>query len=298
VYNAHVYLTSLRAVAAMADVVGDAATAASARAALALGRARLETPTSAGGPLWDGEKNFWLAHSETETQVFTDSLYGQMLGHHFFGDFSVGTAFLETHLAHEWDRNQDLYGMRVLNDPIQEDSIWMNGPPTWSYLQLALGTLNHTAALEPFRRMSENFRSRLRDQWNLRALTHTDGSAPDPETTRPIELGAPREQGHYGFMLTDLFLLPLLGGQAVDMASAGVQLSFRPRFPPPYALPLLILAVEGSVHASVDGSFTVAVAFGVLDLHAGGLAVDGVVCPGPVKLTAGQSISWKRNNLK
>ena len=33
--------------------------------------------------------------------------------------------------------------------------------------------------------------------WNLRALTHTDGTAPNPETTRPIELGAPREQGRY-----------------------------------------------------------------------------------------------------
>ena len=26
--------------------------------------------------------------------------------------------------------------MRVLNDPVQEDSIWMNGPPTWTYLQV------------------------------------------------------------------------------------------------------------------------------------------------------------------
>ena len=51
---------------------------------------------------------------------------------------------------------------------------------------------------------------------------------PHPETTRPIELGAPREQGHYGFMLTDLFLLPLLSGQVVDMASEGVQLRLDP----------------------------------------------------------------------
>ena len=54
------------------------------------------------------------------------------------------------------------------------------------------------------------------------------GSMPHPETTRPIELGAPREQGHYGFMLTDLFLLPLLSGQVVDMASEGVQLRLDP----------------------------------------------------------------------
>ena len=138
---------------------------------------------------------------------------------------------LEAHLEYEWSKNQDKYGMRVLNDPIQEDSIWMNGPPTISYIQLQvslslslslslssyiqlqMGKKSFEDAIEPFYRMSENFRSRLRDQWNLRALTHTDGSVAPAETSRPLELGAPREQGHYGFMLTDLFLLPLLSGQ-------------------------------------------------------------------------------------
>ena len=83
----------------------------------------------------------------------------------------------------------------MLNDPVQEDSVWMNGPPTWTYLSLALGTPDE-AAWEPLKRMSENFRMRLRDMWNLRALTHTDGSVAPAETKRPIELGAPREQGH------------------------------------------------------------------------------------------------------
>merc|ERR1712070_510270 len=97
------------------------------------------------------------------------------------------------------------------------DSIWMNGPPTWTYLNLALGRPKQEA-FEPLKRMSENFRTRLRDMWNLRALTHTDGSKQPAETTRAIELGAPREQGHYGFMLTDTYLYPLLSGQRVNMA--------------------------------------------------------------------------------
>ena len=62
--------------------------------------------------------------------------------------------YLEQHLAYEWERNQDKYGMRVLNDPVQEDSIWMNGPPTWSYLQLAMGKLGWDESVEPFKRMS------------------------------------------------------------------------------------------------------------------------------------------------
>ena len=48
--------------------------------------------------------------------------------------------------------SQDTYGMRVLSEPVQEDSIWMNGPPTWTYLQLALGTLPTEDAFEPFKR--------------------------------------------------------------------------------------------------------------------------------------------------
>ena len=63
-----------------------------------------------------------------------------MLAHHNFGDVEYPSDIapqLWQHLAHEWAENQDAYGMRVLSNPIQEDSIWMNGPPTWAYLQLS-----------------------------------------------------------------------------------------------------------------------------------------------------------------
>lgn len=172
----------------------------------------------------------------------------------------------------------------------------MNGPPTISYINLATtptatpSTAEFETAIEPFYRMSENFRSRLRDQWNLRALTHTDGSVAPAETERAIELGAPREQGHYGFMLTDLFLLPLLSGQVVDMPRG--KLSFAPMYPPPYTLPLLISNCEGTITATTAGKFTLAVAFGALKLPAGGLSVGGVACKEAVELTGGQSVSW------
>lgn len=291
-YNAHVYLVALRAVIAMAELLNDAATAKAARSAFELGAAQLVKPTSEGGPLWNSSRNYFHAHSDNSTQIFTDTLYGQMLSHHVFQNFTLPSTYLSSHLAYEWKRNADEFGMRVINDPIQEDSIWMNGPPTWTYLQLALGELPAAAAWEPFKRMSENFRSRLRDMWNLRALTHTDGTNKNPETTRPIELGAPREQGHYGFMLTDLFLLPLLSGQTVDLGATGVQLSFAPVYPPPYSLPLLVLGCEGTISAATNGTVTVAVAFGRLQLHAGGLSVGGRLYAGPVKLEAGQSVSW------
>lgn len=192
-----------------------------------VGVAALIKPREEGGPLWNSTAGFFTAHSETPTQVFTDSLYGAMLAHHFLdGGYTVPADYLEKHLAYEWEQNQDLcvtcfvppapapstsapacthvqmqavctpshvyehrwlhreqgtsvfqgaprrprvvlplhdgdrarppascivwtgvllcgvrcarrYGMRVLSSPIQEDSIWMNGPPTWTYLALA-----------------------------------------------------------------------------------------------------------------------------------------------------------------
>merc|ERR1712070_598480 len=101
----------------------------------------------------------------------------------------------------------------------------MNGPPTWTYLSLAMNGVETDKAYEPLKRMSENFRTRLHDMWNLRALTHTQTGGTE------LEHGQPREQGHYAFMLTDLFLIPLLSGQYVDMLQG--TLSLRPRFDPP-----------------------------------------------------------------
>lgn len=235
--------------------------------------------------------------------------------HHFGGNFTLDRTYLESHLKYEWDRNKDTYGMRVrlrsmhpvsantdrcrythqvLNDPVQEDSVWMNGPPTWTYLNLALGdgsAVDVDAAWEPLKRMSENFRMRLRDMWNLRALTHTDGSVAPAETTRLIEQGAPREQGHYGFMLTDLYLLPFLSGQVPDLPAG--TLALAPKYPAPYGpMPVLIAGVEASIASEAKGKYTLHVAFGSLKLPQGGLSADGVVCQKAVDLHAGESLSW------
>ena len=142
----------------------------------------------------------------------------------------------------------------------------------------------------PITGMSENFRMRLRDMWNLRALTHTDGSIVPAETTRAIELGAPREQGHYGFMLTDLYLYPLLAGLSVDIPAG--KLSFAPKYPAPYSVPLLLAGVVGSLRSPEVGTYTLTVAFGSLKLPAGGLSVHGAACPKAVELVEGQSITW------
>lgn len=224
-----------------------------------------------------------------------------MLAHHNFGEFSYGNeSQLWSHLAAEWEQNQDLYGMRVLSNPVQEDAVWMNGPPTWSYLQLARSAsgrhsaLSLEAALEPLKRMSENFRTRLRDPWNLRALTQTETAAVE------LERGAPREQGHYGFMLTDLYLLPLLSGLRADLARRDQErvLELRPAFAPPFVLPVLLAGCEASLTAASAGGaqyrFRLSVLFGRLRLPAGGLRVCGEAWPEAVALVEDQELSWSQ----
>ena len=89
-----------------------------------------------------------LTHVEAApNQIFTDTLYGQMLSHHFLnGSYTVNTTYLSSHLKYEWEKNQDSYGMRVLSNPVQEDSIWMNGwlssdPPLSLSASLSLSQL-------------------------------------------------------------------------------------------------------------------------------------------------------------
>jgi len=107
----------------------------------------------------------------------------------------------------------------------------------------------------------------------------------------------PREQGHYGFMLTDLYLLPLLSGQQADIHEGRLHLD--PQFPAPYSLPVLLTGCMGTISAAVNVNganvtYTLTVNFGQLHLFAvGGLVVSGSTYPGGVvHLGDGESISW------
>ena len=91
-------------------------------------------------------------------------------------------------------------------------------------------------------------------------------------------------------MLTDLYLFPFLSGQVPDLPSG--KLALKPKYPPPYVMPVLIAGAEASIASKEHGKYTLAVAFGCLKLPAGGLSVDGVVCEKAVDLSAGQSLSF------
>ena len=124
VYNAHIYLAAMQAASALAEHFDDATTLAAVANATAHTKVALMDPVK----LWNSTSNFFRATDAAgANQIFTDSLYGQMLSHHHFGNFTLPDGILASHLRYEWARNEDTYGMRVLNDPIQEDSVWMCG---------------------------------------------------------------------------------------------------------------------------------------------------------------------------
>lgn len=106
----------------------------------------------------------------------------------------------------------------------------------------------------------------------------------------------PREQGHYGFMLTDLYLYPLLSGQKADIHKG--QLHIDPVFKAPYTLPILLtgcMATISATSATGSTSYTLTVVFGELHISAaGGLVVSGSAFPSPVHLDEGESVNWQR----
>jgi hypothetical protein len=96
---------------------------------------------------------------------------------------------------------------------------------------------------------------------------------------------------HYGFFLTNYWLLGALSGQQTDLGS-GV-LSFAPLYACPFEVPLLLAGRTGTVScAAAGGPYTVALAFGTLELPAGGLSVNGRAYASAVSLAAGESVSW------
>jgi len=171
----------------------------------------------------------------------------------------------------------------------QDDAVWMGSGPTWSCLALALGSEgpaggNITAALEPSRWILSNYRDRLRMMWDLTGLSTTEDWGSDDSN------GQPFCTSHYGFMLTDYYLIYALSGQQTNIPAG--KLTFAPLYAPPYTLPWAFMGTEGSLAVSSAGVRTLTVAFGSLVLPAGGLIVSGTPYPNAVSLGAGQSVSW------
>ena len=77
-YNAHIYLTALNAAKVLAEAVGDTAMFKEIEKSYILSQAAVVDDR-----LWNDTQKFFRCHTkdggEGDNQIFTDSLYGQML---------------------------------------------------------------------------------------------------------------------------------------------------------------------------------------------------------------------------
>ena len=105
---------------------------------------------------------------------------------------------LAAHLAAEMAHNFDAHGFRVITGRAtpppdgqhpDDDTLWMQAGPDWSAMALQLDPGaspaggNVSAALDPARRQLENWRSRMRNLWNIAGLTKTSSNASDTDPT-------------------------------------------------------------------------------------------------------------------
>ena len=253
--------------------------------------------------LWNSTYNYFRAYTGGDA-VMSDALYGvEVAHHHGLGLLWPNPADLITHLAAENKYNFDLGGLKTITGrhtpppagtavsgpDTQDDVIWEQAGPTWSYMALALNsqaTLDD--ALAPAMRGADKWRSKLNDAWNIAGISSGD-DWPAGQQTLPFVTS------HYGFLLVDYFLVPGLSGQQHHLGKAGASfLSFNPPFTPacPFKYPVLLPGTTGSVSCDAAGKNTLALAFGSLALPAGGLSVQGRAYAGAVSLAAGDSISW------
>ena len=297
-YNSFLYLAAMRAASTLAAHLGDGATQALADAAFARGQAAMTellwvAPNAEGGGFF---RAFQGGAPGNESAVMSDCAYGQMIALYLGLGWVMPKEMLASHLPVELSGNLNRFGMRAMSDPSAAptgNANWMNSPATYSFLTLTLlrdGAMPPTAAaiaaaLDPVERVAENYRSRLSDLWNLHGLT-TGENAGDSEN----EAGQPFITSHYGFFLTNFYLISALSGQVTDLI--GRQLSFAPLYACPFNVPMLLAGRTGTVSCDAEGVFTVALAFGSLQLPAGGLSVNGRAYPRAVSLEGGEAVTW------
>jgi hypothetical protein len=232
-----------------------------------------------------------------------DALYGQVVARHNGLPFFAPQEQLAAHLNAEMAHNFDAHGFRVITGRVtpppggqhpDDDTLWMQAGPDWSALALQLDPgvspagANVTAALDPARRQLENWRSRLRSLWNIAGLTTLSSNVSDSD---PTDVSAfPYITSHYAFEMVDFYLLSALSGQQTNLPAG--TLSFAPRLACPLQLPMHAAALSGTIACDAAGTWTLAVAFGALQLPAGGLSAGGRAYAGAVDLGPGGSVSW------
>jgi non-lysosomal glucosylceramidase len=229
----------------------------------------------------DGKGHYSFA-IEDNSSLMVDTFYPQVLS------YSLGLGALVTEsrlLAHqrteaEWnDSPLGLIALSTGEGTELSDGVWQMGSPNWATLNLHLGTSVQEALSQP-KKSLENWRSILRDLWNVPGVADQ-------------ESGLPSVTSHYGYYMSAWHLLLALAGQQADLPNSN--LAFLPKLDVPFSVPLLLPGVVGLVHGAADGHFEVQLSAGELQLQS--LSVAGCAHPGVAQLTAGKSVTWSCGSL-
>ena len=232
--------------------------------------------------------HYSFADSEPAS-LMADSLYGQVLAHSAgLGTVLADPSKVRQHLQTEalWNDSPD--GLRVeSNGGVSHGSgvaVWQGASPNWAYLNI-VGDGNvsfvaaETALLQPAKSLGL-WRSRLNDLWNICGLAQ-DGQS--------------WITSHYGFAMTAWHLPFALSGQNANLPEGS--LTFAPKVSAnsasgSWALPVFLPGIIGTINRTeATGEYSLALMSGSLSLRH--LAVGRFAHPGPVSLTAGQSVQWK-----
>ena len=292
-YNSFLYLLMLNAATEMATHLGDTQLVSDATNAINLANAAIKNL------LWNSSDLYFRAYTG-EDAVMTDSLYGAMIAHHNgFGVLWPSPTDMLNHLVIEESRNFDTGGLRTVTGRavpppnVIDDDIWEQAAPTHSYMLIALNgsTTDIETALTVAKRGIDKWRSILNDEWNVAGISTTNSSR-WPPINGVSHVNLPYVTSHYGFLLVDYYLVPLLSGQQAALHK-GI-LSFNPPFSQtcPFSYPLALAGTLGTVACDSTGVYNVSIAFGTLQLPAGGLSVNGKAYLNGVSLSKGESVSW------
>ena len=271
-YASVFHLAAMRAAAELADEAGDAAFAATCRAALLRGQ------TTFDAVHWNASAGHYNAASSGCAEnfscklgvgLFSDTFYAQVLGYSLWGEGGLLTPsepHLRAHLAAESEQNCVSNGpgaagalrpgvcpnglVIMTKRPVQltDLQVWEMAPHDHAALALrvnASAAAPSAAAVGAALRHSEasgtSYSQRLNDQWNYAGIKSNDGF--------------PTITSHYGYHMTAWHLPMALSGQAASLGGGGGNrtLTFAPRQPCPFVLPVLLVGRLGTLSCSNGG---------------------------------------------
>jgi len=313
-YNSILYLLSLRTTITMAEIQKDTVTVIEVKSALDRAEKQLDVE------MWDDRKQFYHAWFDVEwgspSWLMADTMYGQVWAYALgLGDL-VDRSKLKSHLRKEEERNDTPFGLKVVSktedsSPTEDtslilgdelnscrslenitkyESIWMSASPDWTVLQLHLG-MNPKNALEQVSKSLDNYRTTLRDQWNVHGLTSSKSYGLD---------GLPWATSHYTLHLL-VWHVPMALTRQFYFAPNGT-LTFDPTFEPPYWLPFYTPTSMGHIECEqrkdgenyVEIVYKLEVSSGSLELNHLSISGTKYTAPGPLTILEGDIISWSR----